>query len=118
MTDLFNINKLNVGDDLIDDNLVADVELGDKAAPQIEFLSRGQHKLLIATISLCMLSYARNTRSNILQVAMGYFAFADNSTKQIMEILHCLGVQVTYKIIRQILQENANRTSALLQKKA
>ena len=93
-------------------------ELGEEAERPARPLSRRRDKLLIATISLCMLSYARNMRSNILQIAMGYFAFANNSTKQMIEILHCLGMQVTYETIWQILQENADKTSALLQEKA
>lgn len=64
-----------------------------------------------------MLSYARNERSNILQIVIGYFAFANNATKCMTEILHCMGLQVTYKTVRTILQANADRTAALLQEK-
>lgn len=65
-----------------------------------------------------MLSYARNAWSNILQTAMGYFAFANNATKQMIEILHCMGLLVTYETVRLILQGIAEKTAVLLQEKA
>ncbi len=50
-----------------------------------------------------MLCYAKNQCSNILQVMAGYFAYADNITKRIVENLYCMDFLVTYKIVRQAL---------------
>lgn len=97
VTNFFNINKFDQHN-----GSVEKIELGDKTKRNLKFFFHGQYKLLTATIFFCMVSYARNTYSNILQIAIRYFAFANNSTKQIMEILHYLGLQVTYKTIQTI----------------
>lgn len=65
-----------------------------------------------------MLSYARNQQSNILQMTTGYWAFADNATKQMMEILHRMGILVTYETIWEVLRANAEAQVAVLQEKA
>ncbi len=65
-----------------------------------------------------MLCYAKNQCSNILQVTAGDFAYADNTTKRIVENLHCMGFLVTYKTVRQALQANALAINKELQKKA
>ncbi len=47
-----------------------------------------------------MLCYAKNQRSNILQVMAGYFAYADNTTKRMVENLYCIGFLVTYETVK------------------
>ena len=79
MTDAFKNNKFD------EVEVVEEVELGDATAHQTKLPLRSRNRLLIATVSLCMLSYARSVRSNVLQTMMGYFAFADNTTKRMME---------------------------------
>ena len=59
VTDPFN-------DSNFDEDLPKVAELGEEAKRPARPLLRRQDKLLIATISLRMLSYARNIRSNIL----------------------------------------------------
>lgn len=73
---------------------------------------------MIATVSLCMLSYARNQRSNILQVTTGYFAYAENTTKRMVENLHRMSLLVTYETVRRALQANARAINEELKTKA
>lgn len=47
-----------------------------------------------------MLCYAKDQRSNILQVTTGYFAYVNNTTKCIAENLYCMGFLVKYETIR------------------
>lgn len=37
----------------------------------------------------------------------GYFAFADNASKRMVEILHRMGIMVVYETVRRALQVNA-----------
>ncbi len=86
------------------------LELGDaplQEIPEDQEVTRGRDRILIATIAFCMLCYIKNQRSNILQVTAGYFAYADNTTKHMIENLHCMGFLVTYKTVRRALQANA-----------
>lgn len=92
-----------------------ELELGD---PRPTAQRRGRDRQQIATISLCMLSYAQNHQSNVLQMATGYFAYADNTSKRMVEILHRMGLLVTYETIRRALKENAKAISKQLEDKA
>ncbi len=80
-------------------------------------VTRGRDHILIATVTLCMLCYAKNQRSNILQVTASYFAYADNTIKRMIENLYCIGFFVTYETIRRALQANALAINKKLQKK-
>ncbi len=64
-----------------------------------------------------MLYYAKNQCSNILQITAAYFAYADNTTKRMVENLHCMGFLVIYKTIKQALQANTLAINKELQKK-
>lgn len=72
---------------------------------------------LIATVTLYMLSYARNQHSNIFQMTAGNWAFADNATKRMTKILHCMRILVTYQTIWEALWANAEAQRAVLQEK-
>lgn len=50
-----------------------------------------------------ILCYSKNQRFNILQVTVGYFAYADNITKRIIENLYYKNILVIYKTIQQAL---------------
>ena len=63
------------------------VELG-KQQSQKEHSLCSQDRGLVATISLCMMCYAQNQQSNLLQVVTGYLAYANNVPKQTAKILH------------------------------
>ena len=65
-----------------------------------------------------MLSYAKNQRFNILQVTVGYFAYADNITKCMVENLYYIGFLVIYKIVKQAFQANTLVINKEFQKKA
>lgn len=82
------------------------VELGDalpQEIPEDQEVTQSRDRILIATVLLCMLCYAKNQRLHILQVMEGYFAYADNTTKRMIENLHCMGFLVIYKTVRQAL---------------
>lgn len=53
-----------------------------------------------------MLCYARNQQSSVLQMTAAYFAYADNTSKRMVEILHRMGFPVTYKTVRRALSDN------------
>ena len=57
---------------------------------------------LVIVVALCMLCYRRNKRSNLLQIIIGYFAFASNVPKQCMEILDQIKLFISYEQILQI----------------
>lgn len=79
---------------------------------------RGRDCKQIATISLCLLCYARNKRSNVLQMTMDYFAYADNTTKQMVEIFHRMGLAMTYKTVKRAFINNAIAVLEKLKEKA
>ena len=88
-------------------DLVFERELGDNPSGEEESESRGRNRKQIATVSLCMLCYSRNQQSNVLQMIAGYFAFADNVSKCMVEIFHRMGIMVVYETVRRALQFNA-----------
>ncbi|MCJ1346581.1 hypothetical protein MMC31_004799 [Peltigera leucophlebia] len=97
------------------------IKLGDalpQEIPEDQEVTHGRDRILIATVLLCMLCYARNQQSNILQVTAGYFAYTENKTKRMVENLHRMGFLVTYETVRQALQANALAISKELKKKA
>lgn len=78
------------------------VELGNvlpQEIPEDQEVTYDRDHILIATVLLYMLYYTRNQRSNILQVTVGYFAYADNTIKRMVENLYCIGFLVTYNTI-------------------
>lgn len=90
-----------------EESIGVNLELADKM-PTIETLTlRGCNKLLVATVALYMLSYARNKQSNVFQITNGYFAYAHNASKRMVEVLHCIGLLVIYETICRALQLNA-----------
>ncbi len=97
------------------------LELGDAPPQEIledQEVTRDRDCKLIVTVAFYMLCYSKNQHSNILQVTAGYFAYADNTTKCMVENLHCMGFLVIYKTVRQALQANALEINKELQKKA
>lgn len=60
--------------------------------------------IFIATIAFCMLCYAKNQYSNILQVMADSFIYTDNKTKHIID--YYMSFLVIYKIVRQAFQAN------------
>ncbi len=113
----------SVDDDqeLYSDNEEDRLELGDappQEIPEDQEVTQGRNCTLIATVALCILCYAKNQHFNILQVTAGYFAYADNTTKRMVENLHRMGFLVIYEIVRWALQANALAINKELQKKA
>ncbi len=68
--------------------------------PEDQEVTRGRDCILIATVALCMLYYAKNQHFYILQVMAGYFAYINNTTKRIVENLYYMGFLVIYKTVR------------------
>lgn len=98
-----------------------DVDLEDNMRPQAENLhqeanaaARWRRAQTIRVVSLCMLSYANSERSNVLQMVLGYYSFAQNVKKRCVEVLHRLGVLVSYETIRVILKFNASAVKTRL----
>ena len=78
------------------------VELGDllpQKIPENQKVIYDRDRILIATILLCMLCYTRNQRPNILKVTAGYFVYVNNTTKYMIENLHCMSFLVIYKTV-------------------
>lgn len=61
---------------------------------------------------------SRSEQSNVLQMTTGYFAYADNASKRMVEILHRMGLLVTYETVRRALNGNALAVSNELKDKA
>ena len=53
------------------------------------------------------LLYAKNDGFNALQGNMGYFLFASNTAKRCVEVLHRLGLTVTYTTVNSALKYKA-----------
>lgn len=86
------------------------MELGNalpQEIPKDQEVIRDKNCILIVTIAICILCYAKNQRFNILQVMIGYFAYVDNTTKYIVENLYYMGFLVIYKTVRWAFQLNA-----------
>ena len=62
-----------------------------------------------------MLSYARNQRSNVYQMVKGYFTFVYNVAKRCIDVLHFMGLCVSYKTIRVALKDNAKEVELKIQ---
>lgn len=75
--------------------------------PQDQQVTCSKNYILIVTVLLYMLYYAKNQYFNILQVMVGYFAYANNTTKYMVENLYCIDFLITYKTVQQALQANA-----------
>ena len=75
------------------------------------------NRALVAVVTLCMLCYGRNKRSNLLQTIIGYFAFASNVPKQCVEVLYQMGLFTSYEQILQTLQANKVVVEASLAEK-
>lgn len=97
-----------------DGNEDVDVDLEDNMRFRAEKLhqeanaqARWRCAQTIGVVSLCMLSYAHSARSNVLQMVLGYYSFAQNTKKRCVEVLHRLGILVSYETIRVILKVNA-----------
>ena len=103
----------SVDDSMFDsDNEEATMELGDQLPEDKKLSSWNQRRSLVATTSLCMLCYVQNQQSNILQIATGYLAYADNVPKQTAEILYQMGVLITSETVRRVFSANAKAITA------
>ena len=122
---LTSILRTSMGMESVDDNqeLYSDdeedeLELEDaptQEIPEDQEVTWGRDRILIATVALGILCYAKYQRSNILQVTAGYFA--DNTTKRMVENLYGMGFLVIYKTVRQALQANALTINKKLERK-
>lgn len=86
--------------------------------PEDENVTQGKDYILIAIIAFCILCYTKNQRFNILQVIAGYFTYANNITKCMVENLHYIEFLIIYKTVRQVLQTNMLIINKKFQKKA
>lgn len=57
---------------------------------------------------LCMLSYLYDQQSNLLQLIIGHFSFANNIPKHCMELLHQIKIVMSSKTIYQALKTNTD----------
>ena len=63
---------------------------------------------LIVTISIAMLCYARSQRVNLLQAHTGFFLIASQVSKPVIEVLHCMGVSMSYESVTTAMTNVAN----------
>ncbi|WP_375449348.1 hypothetical protein [uncultured Nostoc sp.] len=95
--------NLDLADDdipLLRDNMVNPPNLEEQNLPK-------RNRALISVVSLALLCYGRNERSNIFQRIIGHYAFSSNIPKRSVESFHQMGIIVSYKSIRCGLQVNA-----------
>lgn len=96
------------------------IELGkvqEPAAATAES-SRTSRADLISTTAICLAAYGRSQRANALQGMMGYFLSASDAGKRVIEVLHCLGICITYESVNRALQANAKAVQVMVRKKA
>ena len=96
----------NVDDSAFDSDDEPAVELS-KQQLQKKHSLRSQDWSLIATVSLCMMCYARNQQSNLLQVVISYLTYTDNVPKQKAKIFHRMELLITPKTVQKVLSANA-----------
>lgn len=77
---------------LLRDNMINAPELEEQTLPK-------RNKALISVVSLALLCYARNERSNLFQRVIGHYAFSGNIPKRSVESLHQMGIIVSYESI-------------------
>ncbi len=92
--------------DLADDILLLCNNMVDPLELEEQNLSK-QKKALISVVSLLLLCYGQNERSNIFQRVIGHYVFFGNISKQSIESFHQIGIIVSYESIRRGLQVNA-----------
>ncbi|KAI5780368.1 hypothetical protein DFH27DRAFT_617892 [Peziza echinospora] len=63
-----------------------------------------RNKTLIVCAAISMLSYANMKNTNSLQGMMGYFLFAANAGKRVVDVLHKLGSTMSYEAVLLILR--------------
>jgi hypothetical protein len=63
------------------------------------YKKRGKRQSLLMTVVICILSYARSQRSNLLQAHVGYFLTASRTPKAVLEVLHRFGLSLKYDSI-------------------
>ncbi len=96
-----NLN-LDLADDipLLHDNMVNPSELKEQN------LSKW-NRAFISVVSLPLLCYGQNERSNMFQRVIGYYAFFGNISKRFVESFHQMDIIVSYESSRRGLQVNA-----------
>jgi hypothetical protein len=67
--------------------------------PPEYYKRRGKRQTLLMTVVICVLSYARSQKSNLLQTHVGYFLAASRTPKAVIEVLHRLGLSLKYDSI-------------------
>lgn len=78
------------------------LELGDvppQNIPKYQEVTWDKDCILIAIVIICMLCYAKNYCSNILQVITCYLVHVDNTTKRMIMNLHFMSFLIIYKTI-------------------
>lgn len=75
------------------------------------------NKATVALAVICMLCYACNEHSNLLQAVNGHLLFVHNISKRYIKIFHQLGIIALYKSICRTLNANALAVKEILQEK-
>ncbi len=88
--------NLDLADDipLLIDNMRDPPKLEEQNLPKC-------NRVLISVISLVLLCYAQNERSNLIQRVIGYYAFSANISKHSVESLHQMGIIFSYESIQR-----------------
>ncbi len=86
----------------------------DPDAIQKSYRDCRRNKALIATMSFCILAYARNKYANLFQMVTGYFSFAHNMSKKGTKVYHKMGLVVSYETVRRALNANGQAVLRML----
>lgn len=98
------IEKPNL--DLTNDILLLCNNIVDPPELEKRILSK-YNRVLISIVSLALLYYTQNKRSNLFQRVIGHFAFSGNIPKCSIKSFYQMGMIVLYKSIQRGLQVNA-----------
>ncbi len=81
----------------------------DKLIRQTKKVSSQRQQDLVPMVALYILSYAKSQRSNVYQMVKGHFIFVYNVAKRGVDVLHSMGLYMSYEIIRVALKKMSKK---------
>jgi hypothetical protein len=67
-----------------------------------------RNRVLIVTMSIAMLCYARSQKVNLVQAHTGFFLITSKASKPVIVVLHCMGLSMSYESITTAMRNVAD----------
>ena len=99
-------NKADHSGDVIDEEWMEDLnlkplssvanapELNRKAKSKFKSENPPKKKKLLITVAVCILMHTRSKKANLMQSALGFYLQSSHCPKEVMTVLHQLGLCV------------------------